>query len=97
MIVFMHNQVLLSNSIILSDDAKTGVFFTQNQVVMATSEYCLGCCIFRWYRNCAKSGGFLVYVLQYQVVALPGGFLPIFCSSRWFLAKKPPGTAKIFP
>ena len=78
----MHNQVLLSNLIIFSGVAKMGDFFKQNQVVTATSEYCLGCCIFRWCRNSTKSGGFLVYVLQYQVVALPGGFLPIFCSSR---------------
>ena len=50
---------------------------------MAITEYCLGCCKIRWCKHCVKSGGLLVYVLRYQVVALAGAFLPLFCTSRW--------------
>jgi len=35
-------------------------------------------------KNYTKSGGFLVYVLQYQVVALLGAFLLLCSTSRWF-------------
>ena len=82
----MHNQVVLLNSITISGVAKTGVFLEQNQVVMPLLPYCFRCCKIRWYQNCTKSGGFLVYVLQYQVVALLGAFLLLCCTSVWFSA-----------
>ena len=74
MVVLIHNQLLLSNSIFLSGGAKTGGFFLHKRMVMANSEDCISCHKNMWLERFSKSDDFQTYLWQYQTVALLGDF-----------------------